>query len=138
MIKNKYFQFLVIGAVAFSVGKFSSNVVSDKTEENKTAETSTQKNDVVIERETVRPDGTRIVTKRIDKTQKDKSSQVESKSREIVNEPRPNFMIGYSYGVRNQSHGIQVQKRLVGELYFGPQFQFDGKSEVYLILSYGF
>lgn len=138
MIKNKWFQMLVVAGVAFSVGKFSSNIKSQKTENTKQTESSTQKNDVVIKRETLRPDGTRIITTRVDKTQKENSSKLESKKTEIVTETRPKFMIGYSYGTRHQTHGVQVQRRIFGETYLGGQIQFGSQGDLLVIFSTGF
>ena len=120
------------------MGKFSSNVKSIKTDNTKQTESSTQKNDVVIKRETVRADGTRIITTRVDKTQRDNSSKLESKKTEIVSDPRPNFMVGYSYGTRHQTHGVQVQGRVFGETYLGGQIQFGSQGDLLVILSTGF
>jgi hypothetical protein len=137
LIFNKYVQMIIVAGVFFAIGKFSTPDIQ-RIEENKSSESSSTKNDVVIERSTTRPDGTIIVTKRIDKTQKEKSSQSETKNVEIINSSLPNFMIGYTYGTQNKEHGIQIQKRLVGSLYFGAQTKFSNQGEVYLILSYGF
>lgn len=137
LIFNKYVQLIIVAAAFFFIGKLSNPDIK-RTEESKSAETSTQRNDVVIERETVRPDGTRIVTKRIDKTQKEKSLQTESKREEIINNSRPTYLFGYTYGVKGKDHGFQVQKRLFSDVYFGVGSQFRSDSEVYLILNVGF
>lgn len=137
LIFNKYVQLIIVATAFFFIGKLSNPDIK-RTEENKSAETSAQRNDVVIEREITRADGTRIVTKRIDKTQKEKSLQTESKREEVINNSRPTYLFGYTYGVKGKDHGFQVQKRLFADVYFGVGSQFKSNSEVYLILNVGF
>lgn len=137
MLKNKWFHFILIAAISFSVGKFSDNTLTKKTVEVKSSEVSTQKNNVVIERETVRKDGTRIITRRTDNTVKESLIKNESKREEVIKQLRPNYLFSYNHGMKDNS-GAGIQKRLFGEVYFGVQTQFRNHNETHLVLSIGF
>lgn len=116
---------LVFGAVCFSAGKFLSPAkVETKEVEKIVYKERTDTTKRTDKKETIHPDGTRVIETVTDtKRTKDRSADIE-KSKESVTTNRKDWLVTigyapatYAYGV--QSYTLSIQRRMFSEVYLG-------------------
>lgn len=116
---------IMVGAICFSAGKFSTPAKIETKEVEKIVykerTDTTKKTD---KKETIHPDGTRVIeTVTETKRTKDKSADIETK-KETATTNRKDWLvtIGYApatYAKSEQSYSLSIQRRMFSEVYLG-------------------
>lgn len=124
---------VVLCLVCFSAGKFLTSPKVDIKEVEKIvykerSTTKTDTNHTVDKKETIKPDGTRIIeTSSSTQRTSDKKTDIDTakdSSKSHVTESRPDWHITATYipvmyGHSIQSYGLDIQRRIFSEMYLG-------------------